>query len=405
MGLKPANPSVMGADERSLAADTHRPAGQGHSSQFLGIASYFSALPPAKAGPVSRAAGAHPAPADGLPMPGLKLGAAQRPASTGIDLPEAIEDCAVSYADGRSQDALQSIEIAIAADMLGPWTRSAWLIRFELYAQLGMKAAFDRQAMRFARLFERAPPPWPGEVAEAGRLEDLAPIVPDIAITGCLSAESQAPLLALRKTVERYEGVRLDFSRLEEADGQGCRCLLVTLQSLRRAGKQVRVKNEKVLLDILAPGLHRAQNTADPMPWLLALEILQIADSQRIFEVLAAEYAQAFGVSRPRWQGPVRPAGSPASAAEHLVLEGEVLQPAGNLLGQIERYVGYHAEVVVDMSRLDRIDFISCSQITDVLQRAAQAGRRIEIRLPNEMVYALLVLMGTGDFASIIPRH
>jgi ABC-type transporter Mla MlaB component len=331
---------------------------------------------------------------------------ARRPVSA-KDLPGALEDCALSFANGQPQEALQRLETALAsAELEASWRVQAWLMRFDLYTLLGMKEQFESHALEFATLFERTPPVWHDEVDDQDDVDDL--IVPSVAITGTLSQQSQAPLSALRKTVERYQGVRLDFERLDGADSDGCRCLLVTAQSLRRAGKVVRVLNEQRLLDVLAPHLRTGDQDSDPMIWLLALEILQAREDEEAFEELAIQYATTFEVSPPSWQGATRKAESQPMlnvADKRFCLEGEVLQPLTEVLEQLEVYTTQHESVVVEMSHLTRIDFVSCSQITNVLAKAQQSGRRIEIRSPNEMTAALLVLMGAADFASIVPRR
>jgi ABC-type transporter Mla MlaB component len=336
----------------------------------------------------------------------LDMGTGGRRQLSATDLPEALEDCALSFANGDAEEALARLDAALSSGELKSNEVQAWLIRFDLYLELDMKEAFEREALRFATLFERTPPVWDDESGDEDDWDNL--IVPSVAITGALSRESQAPLSALRKTVERYEGVRLDFERLDGADSEGCRCLLVTVQALRRAGKAVRLVNEQRLLDVLAPGLRAGDSTGDPVVWLLALEVLQARDEETHFEDLAIQYATTFEVSPPSWQStPGKAEARPRRdvAEPRFTLQGEVVQPLVGLLERLEVYITQHEEVVIDMSHLSRIDFISCGQLASVLAKAHQAGRRIEIRSPNEMTAALLVLIGAAEFATIVPRR
>lgn len=137
------------------------------------------------------------------------------------DMPQELEDSAISHANGQTTEALRCVESAIAGGNLGPWSMQAWLIRFDLYMQLGLKAAYDSAADQFAQLFERSAPSW--SVRENSNRIASGQGMPVVNISGRLSAASAAPLAALRKTIERYDGVQLDFSRFEGVDVDGCR--------------------------------------------------------------------------------------------------------------------------------------------------------------------------------------
>ncbi len=136
-------------------------------------------------------------------------------------MPQELEDSAISHANGQTTEALRCVESAIAGGNLGPWSMQAWLIRFDLYMQLGLKAAYDSAADQFAQLFERSAPSW--SVRENSNRIASGQGMPVVNISGRLSAASAAPLAALRKTIERYDGVQLDFSRFEGVDVDGCR--------------------------------------------------------------------------------------------------------------------------------------------------------------------------------------
>lgn len=329
----------------------------------------------------------------------------RRQALAARDMPQSLEDCALSFANGQTSEALKCIENAIRDASLGQWGAQAWLMRFDLYEHLGLKAAFEAQALTFATLFERSPPVWRDEGAQG----DAAPsTTPRVHITGALSAASAAPLSALRKTVERYPGVRLDFSRLESADKDGCRYLLVTIQSLKRAGKAVEIASEATIIALLSPQIQPGNRSSDATTWLLYLEILQIADRPAEFEHVAIQYATTFEVSPPSWQTVAKARAMPVTevvAEDRFPLYGEVVTPVEALIASLDAYARDRQLVVIDLSAVKRIDFVACSQITNALSKLQQSGHAIELRAPNEMVAALLALMGANEVARIVPRR
>lgn len=321
--------------------------------------------------------------------------------------PEALDDCALSFANGQDADALRRIEDAIAKEALGNWEVQAWLMRFDLYEHLGLRAAFETQAMAFATRFERSPPVWPSEARSA---EDTGggEVIPTVNITGVLNAASAAPLSALRKTVDRYGGVRLDFARLQGADREGTRFLLVTIQALKRAGKMVKVGGEQQLVQQLRPRITPGDRSGDATSWLLYLELLQIVGGQDEFERVAIDYATTFEVSPPSWQRSAQKvvtASAPQPTDDRYYVIGDVVAPADRIFAEIDAHAARHPMLVLDMSRCRRIDFVSCSQLSSVLGKVQTGGKVVEIRSPNEMVSTLLSMMGADEVARIVPRR
>ncbi len=322
-------------------------------------------------------------------------------------MPQEIEDSAISHANGQTSEALRCVEAAITGGKLGQWAMQAWLIRFDLYMQLGLKAAYDSAADRFAEEFERSAPAWLARDASSPGAHGNA--MPIVNISGKLSGRSAAPLAALSKTVDRYEGVQLDFARFEGADIEGCQHLLGTLQSLDRGGKLVRIFNVDVLLEKISAHTAPGDPSRDAAPWLLKIELMRILDRKAEFEEAAVDYAVTYDVSPPSWpDAPVeskRQDGPRSPASDWCAAIGDVIAPADDLLTRIRAHAYYHEPLVIDLTRARRMDFVSASQFVKLLAELNESHKDIEIRGANEMISALLVMMGAGDVARIIPRR
>jgi anti-anti-sigma regulatory factor len=323
------------------------------------------------------------------------------------DMPQELEDSAISHANGQTTEALRCVESAIVGGNLGPWSMQAWLIRFDLYMQLGLKAAYDSAADQFAQLFERSAPSW--SVRENSNRNASGQGMPVVNISGRLSAASAAPLAALRKTIERYDGVQLDFSRFEGVDVDGCRHLLLVLKSMARAGKIVSVTNPDSILDSVSAQTTAGDAFRDQSPWLLKIELMRILGRQDEFEEIAVDYAVTYDVSPPSWpDDPVaakRRDGPRAMPTDACAAFGDVVAPADELLSRIRVHASRYRPLVVDLGRARRMDFVSASQFVKLLTELRRTHDDIEIRGANEMISTLLVMMGLGDVARITPRR
>jgi anti-anti-sigma regulatory factor len=323
------------------------------------------------------------------------------------DMPQELEDSAISHANGQTTEALRCVEAAIAGGNLGPWSMQAWLIRFDLYTQLGLKAAYDSAADQFAQIFERSAPSWsPPETSHRGSAGLGMPVVN---ISGRLSAASAAPLAALRKTIERYDGVQLDFARFEGVDVEGCRHLLLVLKSLARAGKVVSIMNPDSIVASVSAQTRPGDAIQDHSPWLLKIELMRILGRQKDFEEIAIDYAVTYDVSPPSWpDAPIavkRQDGPRPSPSDACMALGDVVAPADELLSRIRAHAARHRPLVVDLGHARRMDFVSASQFVKLLTELGRTHKDIEIRGANEMISTLLVMMGLGDIARITPRR
>ncbi|MSQ19580.1 MAG: STAS domain-containing protein [Betaproteobacteria bacterium] len=224
-----------------------------------------------------------------------------------------------------------------------------------------------------------------------------------------LSAASAAPLAALRKTIERYDGVQFDFSRFEGADVDGCQHLRLVLKSLARAGKSVSVTNPDSILASVSAQTTAGDALRDQSPWLLKIELMRILGRPSEFEEVAVDYAVTYDVSPPSWpDDPVavtRRNGSRSAPTDACVAKDDVIAPADELLSRIRIHAARYRPLIVDLSRARRMDFVSASQFVKLLTELGRTHKDIEIRGANEMISTLLVMMGLGDVARITPRR
>ena len=120
-------------------------------------------------------------------------------------------------------------------------------------------------------------------------------------------------------------------------------------------------------------------------------------------------------MSPPSFEAPARAAlsvgasnGGSAAAGDRFLLPGLVEGDSAALLKTIEAYAAQHASLVLDCSRLARIDYAAAMALGATLRQLAAAGkedgdgkRSIELRDLNHLVAALLRLLGVGEHARL----
>lgn len=333
--------------------------------------------------------------------------------SASSELASVIEEAAILFANGQNHDALASLTHAVRAQDLGSSAQQVWLMLFDLYLLLGMKAEFEALGMDFAVKFERSPPIW-RESREA--IKDPLLLTGGgayHALTGVLSGESAAQLEKLRRGAEKKQYVRIEFSKLQGVEPSGCKLLIETLAALKKGGNELMVSGQQRLISLLQHATQIGRKSDDPVLWLALLEIFQLLGMQNEYEEAALNYAVTYEVSPPSWEmKPAKAAAIIASPAEDansgegtFSMSGELRGNIDTVLEKLADYAGANSSAVVDMAAVKRIDFVSAGALLNLLTRLNQGGKNVQIRGANELIIALFVVMGIHKVARIVRRN
>jgi ABC-type transporter Mla MlaB component len=288
---------------------------------------------------------------------------------------------------------------------------------FDLYQASGREPEFESIAIDYASHFETSPPayspafaPPAGPAAQAEQA--FAGGTPTATLSGQLDATAGAQLA--RVLASTLPLVRLEFSTIASATPEGCAVLLQALQTLRRAGRELVVAGADHLIAVLRPMLTIGDRGAGEAPWLLLLELLLLMNREKDFEETAMDYCVTFEVSPPSFEAPARAAVSVGASSgpntvtgDRFLLPGLVEGPGAALLDAISAYAGQHAALVLDCSRLARIDYTAANALAARLRQLADSKdgeadkRSIELRDLNHLVAALLRLLGVGEHARL----
>jgi ABC-type transporter Mla MlaB component len=324
-----------------------------------------------------------------------------------------IEEAAMLFANGQIDATCKTLKAAIAADDLGTDSERGWRMLLDIYQIQGEREAFETAALSYAARFEKSPPTWVPAVPEA-----IDPTLATggrafVSLSGALNTQAGESLKQLVKIAQSNPVVRLELSKLQDADNGGCNLLLQTLAELKRAKKEVVFGGAEKLIALLTPKIQPGTRENEAA-WLMLLDLYQRQMMQDAFEDLAVNYAITFEVSPPSWEMPAkRPATSPAKAAEAkakaeakagCALSGEILSAGMDEFSRISVAAEGCEDVTVDLSRLIRIDFVSTGQFLNVLTTLQKAGKRIHLVGVNQLLAALFDVMGVSKVAEVTLR-
>jgi ABC-type transporter Mla MlaB component len=320
-----------------------------------------------------------------------------------------LENAALRFANGHALDARRQLEDGIENDVDTKLSVLAWLALFDLLQRQGDRAAFDKLALQYVVQFERSAPAW-----EVGDTPAASPRVVggSIAVAGKVTASAAAQIEGIRRAVaKKTHGARIDLMSVIDFDDTGARLLANALAEARRSGLGLQLLHGTKLDNALANAIKLGRASGEGA-WLLSLEILQWNNDRAAFEDRAIEFAMAFELSPPSFEPPVGSAAvAPAKAAEPSepapadeleamlkwsgVLTGSLAAPLGTLADSVHS----RSVVAVDMSEVERIDFVCAGALLNVINRIELQRKTVQIVGASPIVRALLLLIGVS------PRH
>jgi anti-anti-sigma regulatory factor len=318
-----------------------------------------------------------------------------------------LENAALRFANGQVVDARRQLEEGIESDVDTKLSVLAWLALFDLLQRQGDRAAFDKLALQFVMQFERSAPAWEGDTSAASPRV----IGGSVILTGKVTAAAATQIEGVRRAVSRQtHGARIDLTAVNDFDDIGARLLANALAEARRAGLGLQLLQGSKLDAALETALKGGQ-AAGQGAWLLSLELLQWTNDRSAFEDRAIEFAMAFELSPPSWEPSLAVAvpakrEEPPDADLEDGFEAETLKWSGVMTGALAPPLGKLADsmharavVAVDMSDVERIDFVCAGALLNLINRIESQRKAVQIVGASPIIRALLLLIGVS------PRH
>jgi anti-anti-sigma regulatory factor len=303
----------------------------------------------------------------------------------------AVEESAILYANGQAGSAESLLRDSLQD--FGRAERLPWWMLFDLYQATGREAEFESLAIDYASHFETSPPAW----------QPLMPAEPPTLVTGVAASEAFSAVLdsgaaprLQRLLASSAPLVRIDLGAVRSVTPEGCASLLAALQALRKEGRELVLAGADTLLGVLRPMLAVGDRGAGGAPWLLLLELLLLSNREKDFEESAMDYCVTFEVSPPSFETPKRVStAAPAPVkGDRFLLPPVAGGPSAALLEAVDAYAEGRELLVLDCSRLARMDYACATALQTRLRAHAAQGREVELRELNHLVAALLRLLG-----------
>jgi anti-anti-sigma regulatory factor len=316
-----------------------------------------------------------------------------------------IEEIAIMYANAQVQVAEQMLVESLAD--VGQAERAVWWMLFDLYQVGGQQAAFDNIAIDYASRFEASPPAW-NPLPQAGDEKTFGGIAPTESFGPLLDASIAPQLQRLLELAATSPATRLEFGGVHDVTPDGCARLLAALTVLRSDGRELIVAGAAGLAETVRATIAIGQRDASEAPWLLLLELLQLMNREKDFEETAMDYCVTYELSPPSFEARANVATAASarapSRADRFMLPALIDAGSGKLFDAIDAYAEQYQPVVLDCSRLARVDYAAAGALQRRLRALAAGGKTIELRDMNHLVAALFKLIGYAEVARLFPH-
>lgn len=317
-----------------------------------------------------------------------------------------LENAALLYASGQAAPARQVLELGVANDDDAKVSPLAWLALFDLLQRCRDHAAFDQLALQYVVAFERSAPAWE-ECGEQPR-QGAKPLAGGyFALSGKLSAANAPQINNMLAATHKQAQVRLDLGSLTGADDEGARLLADALAQLRKRQYALLIQHPEKIWRALESAVKQGREAGEGY-WIMLLELLQWQNDRKAFEDRAVEFAVSFELSPPSWEPPpgacveAPPSNEPATATgtpEMLRWQGTMIGPTDPQLAKFAEFREGRNTLPIDMSAVDRIDFVCAGALLNAITRAEGQRKTVQIAGASPIIRALLLLIG------ISPRH
>jgi anti-anti-sigma regulatory factor len=328
-----------------------------------------------------------------------------------------LENAALLYAGGQPDASRTLLEQGVRTDHDAQTSPLAWLALFDVLQRANDRAAFEAMALQYVVQFERSAPAWEeGLATTAGPKVIAGGYIP---VIGKLTAASASQVEGMRRAIARkVPHARLDLASVTGFDDAGARLLADALAYARKHRFTLTLQRPEKLEVAVTATVKRGKDGGEGA-WLLSLELLQFQHNHEAFDERSIEYAIAFEQSPPAWEPPPVPeavtaAGDAApadipvdgksrdaedTAAEQLMFTGVLAGSTNAQLANIAEFAQRRPIVPIDMTAVDRIDFVCAGSLLNAINRVESQRRAVQIIGASPIIRALLLLIG------ISPRH
>jgi STAS domain len=329
-----------------------------------------------------------------------------------------VEDAAVLYANGRLDEAIESLLRGFRdKNGLGNSEFNAYRMLFDLLRYKGDSNTFDRYAIDFATRFEKSPPTW--------QLPKNPPVVmldsiPTLNLGDMLDASIVPVLEQLKVIALQNTRMRLDagnITNINYTDGFGCELLLRVLNAFENTKYELELVGTQHLFKKLRPFIQAKQANVSGHLWLLYLEMLRLQNQQLLFEDIAIKFAMVYEVSPPSWKPPSKQLQDPSydlldpktimtfDQPDFIRLSGEIRSNSDALINQLAKGLHVSPSVVCDCRDLRMVSFEAAGRLLTALTAWSGELKTVEFKNLSNPIATLFVVLGIQHLAVVERRR
>lgn len=355
-----------------------------------------------------------------------------------------LEEAAILFANGDDAGTEKTLKDAIAEDGSKNQDVNTWLTLIDLYRATGNKAGYEAVALDFVVRFSRSAPQWfslPDLIApkeqEVRQEDDSAQRRHDWKSPSKMTPTSVATLkAALQRKPQPWV---LDWTPLSSIEDDAVEPLLELFREWTLSSGEIHFLAARTLAMVLA-----AQTTVDDDSihqkwWDLRMEHARVVCEQGEFETLALDFCVTYEVSPPSWRSvshtyidldsqaedsqvqigdtvldsvvtatSTLDGGETISTTHQLAgieLSGVLLGDAGEALLTLDERRGGHDVLVIDCSRLMRVDFSAAGGILNWVIGMYGKGVLVQFSNLHRLVSSLFHVLGISEHAKVMARQ
>ena len=395
------------------------------------------------AAPIAAAAETAPAPAAGAPISSLSHSDFSPSREFSLEIAEVVhdpemEEAAILFAN--NEDASTEAALLACISEMGPRQthEPSWLTLFDFYRAVGNQAKFEELSINFVTRFSRSAPQWFSMPEMLGlndkqRSAAAAEKPYDWRCPGVLSVQSLTTMqVVLSKLPQPW---RLDWAGLKKIEDAAVPALQKIASEWVAQPLQLHFSGVANLQQVLAVGTQDCTKDSPQERWQLRLLMTRLMQRDDDFESLALDFCIAFEVSPPAWErtqnqfksldeedadGDVQVGHTvfdsmlmdetAAAAAPTPVvmagveLSGQIHGDASTLFETLNQRRQGQAVLVLDCSKLMRIDFTAAGNLLNWVIEQKAHGVKVQFSQVHRLVGALFDALGISEQARVVLR-
>ncbi|MGA0610630.1 hypothetical protein [Caldimonas sp. KR1-144] len=353
-----------------------------------------------------------------------------------------LDEAVISFANADFEACERAVSELIQAGGARHSHAETWLVLFDLYRATGQQMPFESLALDYAQRFGWSAPQWfsipqlvAAEAAASAAKPSTARIEGHVGWVAPAHLDTEAVSRLRAQALQMPLPWVLDWGPLATVEPEACAQLAELLRHWSTQPISMRWIGAEHLLARLVETAPAGVRDADPVYWLLRLEVLRIINRPDQFDEVAIDYCVTYEVSPPSWEAAqctvkladasgvtIAPKSAVTDVSTGFVesqvldevggektaaveLSGQLVGDIGKTLTQLESSIGDAMLVSVNCQRLIRMDFIAAGDLLNWVLARRGENRLVHFEDAHRLLALFFNAMGISEHARVKVRN